>query len=405
MKHKFAAFLSIISILSLLFCSCDGKNTESNSSPLPVSEVSSEQPADYGTEVSPGMKKVDKPAFLSSDEWIASVVQVDNHRGVMLIESDRDLLKKAKRRIVLYDFAADRASAEQEVECYTLDLHEYENGVYVTGYTDSPYSTEQIPLKLPVLITYDRELNVQREYDFTVLGDNISAEQARMSYDGSKIAYFRNKSMYICDSDKAISEGSCLFTLGSGKGMTAVSDFGFTQNGETIACTGKCNNGGKTTNGYGKWSVEGEGKGFGCGDYSEQLILGGNKMLLIDPAAPYGSTSSGMANLRNFENGDSTYITFEKKNESSAAILSNGGKYIISYLDGKSNDGKGMIRFSVYSADSLQKLCSYDYTGQSDTVNCMMIYANDESNKAFTYLTDGTEQFFLEMAVNEDTTK
>lgn len=64
-----------------------------------------------------------------------------------------------------------------------------------------------------------------------------------------------------------------------------------------------------------------------------------------------------------------------------------------------------MIRFSVYSADSLQKLCSYDYTGQSDAVNCMMIYANDESNKAFAYLTDGTEQFFLEMTVNGDTTK
>lgn len=405
MKRKFAVLLSVISILSLLLCGCGDKNTENNSSSLTVSEVSSEQPADYGTELSPGMKKVNKPVCLSSGDWVASMVQVDDHRSIMLIENDANLLKKAERRIVLYDFAAEKVLAEQTVESYSLTLHEYSNGVYVTGYTDSPYSTEQIPLKLPVLITYDRELNVQQEYDFTVLGDNVSAEQARMSYDGSKIAYFRNKSMYICDSDKAISEGNCLFTLGSGKGMTAVSDFGFTQSGETIACTGKCNNGSKITNGFGHWDIDGSGNGFSCGDYSEQLILGGNKMLLIDPAAPYGSTSSGMANLRNFENGDSTYITFEKKNESSAAVLSNGGNYIISYLDGKSNDGKGMIRFSVYSADSLQKICSYDYTGQSDAVNCMMIYANDENNRVFVYLTDGTEQFFLEMTVNGDTTK
>lgn len=346
MKRKFVVLLSIIWVLSLLLCSCGDNNvqSESNSS---ATENSSEQPTEYGTEISSGMKKVNKPVCLLSGDWVASMVQVDDHRSIMLIENDANLLKKAERRIVLYDFAAEKAIAEQTVESYSLSLHEYSNGVYVTGYTDSPYSTEQIPLSFPVLITYDFELNIQQEYDFTALGDRVSVENAKLSYDGSKIAYLKNDSMYIYDSDKPVSNATRLFTLGSGKGMTDISDFDFTQNGKSIACKGKCNNGSKITNGFGHWDIDGSGNGFGCDNYSEQLIMGGNKMLMIDQAAPYGSTSSGMANIRDFEKGNSTYITFEKKNESSAAILSNEGKYIVSYLDGKASDGKGMIRISI----------------------------------------------------------
>ena len=404
MKRKFVVLLSIIWVLSLLLCSCGDNNVQSESNSLSVTENSSEQPTEYGTEISSGMKKVNKPVCLLSGDWVASMVQVDDHRSIMLIENDANLLKKAERKIVLYDFAAEKAIAEQTVESYSLSLHEYSNGVYVTGYTDSPYSTEQIPLSFPVLITYDFELNIQQEYDFTALGDRVSVENAKLSYDGSKIAYLKNDSMYIYDSDKPVSNATRLFTLGSGKGMTDISDFDFTQNGKSIACKGKCNNGSKITNGFGHWDIDGSGNGFGCDNYSEQLIMGGNKMLMIDQAAPYGSTSSGMANIRDFEKGNSTYITFEKKNESSAAILSNEGNYIVSYLDGKAIDGKGMIRISIYSSDTLQKICSYDYTGTSDALSVTTIYANDKYNRVFAFITDGTEQTCIEMIMNKDAT-
>ena len=90
MKRKFVVLLSIIGVLSLLLCSCGDNNvqSESNSS---ATENSSEQPTEYGTEISSGMKKVNKPVCLLPGDWVASMVQVDDHLSIMLIENDANL--------------------------------------------------------------------------------------------------------------------------------------------------------------------------------------------------------------------------------------------------------------------------------------------------------------------------
>lgn len=409
MKRKLTVLISSIVALSLMICSCDGKSDESNSSLSSdiKTDVSSDSLTDYGTEISTGMKKINFPTCISSSESIISMISVEESKCIMLVENSNDMLKKAARRIVLYDFAEEKMLAEQTVECYTGGLYEYEHGVYFSGVTDSPFASERMPFKLPVLISYDRELNIQQKYDFSVLGDKVSIEQAKLSYDGTKIAYLEYKSMYICDSGKPLSEGKCRFELGTGKGLTAISDFGFTQNGEKIVCTGKYNNDGKSTSGYGCFDINGSNDGYGSNNFSEQFILGGNKLLMIDEGAAYGSTSSGKAGLYYFENGTSNYenVTFDKKNESSAATLSNDGKYIISYLDGKSNDGKAMIRISIYSADNRQKLLSYDYEGAGDVLNGEIIHASDKYNAVFVLVHDNGESCLLKMLIDKDSEK
>ena len=127
-------------------------------------------------------------------------------------------------------------------------------------------------------------------------------------------------------------------------------------------------------------------------------------MLVLDEPAAYGSESSGQCVIRDFTTGKYKTLVFEDKNESSNAVLSNHGRYVLSCVEKKSQDGLRVLRFRFYDTDSLEKVKSFDYTGQSQEVTLSLMVANEENGWAYVILNDGSTPTYFGIRLPEGET-
>lgn len=383
---------SVLAVLTLIviMCSCINSGSGEKNTPSGTNSASASSESEFFASEQLDVK------CISDEETVSDAVIVDKNQAVLLIESEMEMLTVSPKRIVLYDFSKDKVLNETALTCARPDLFEYKQGVYVIGYGHA------LSLSNPLLVAFDKQLNETYTADFSQLKSTIKPAKVRLSYDGEKIGILtENSSIYLAEID-SIKDAELLFFAEENQNVNRIIDIDFTESADLICYTCKIGKENNVVNGIG-WTRHTSSKGNGSSTYadkqSEMLVRGGNKMLVLDEAAALGSSSSGKCAIRDFKSGGFKTIIFDKKNESSNAVLSNHGNYVLSCIDGVSENGNGILRFTLYNSDTLKKVNSFDYEGESENVSLSFMKVNEENNWAYLVLVDGGKMKHIRLSI------
>ena len=365
--------------LLLLLCAC------TTTTPASSNEASaSSEPGEVAT-VPP----------VGANEMVSDCLLLDDGRVVYLLQTTAGLIRQGKQRLLLWDPETGAALADAVVECARPALSRWKEGVCLTGFVEE-YATDgsgRITKKAPLLIAYDADLKEAVRPDLSTLATDYTAATFQdvralcMDHAGERLAWYAiGKGVCLADRDNVVGADLILSPDGY-EHINSVTALGFSENGNVLYFLCKYVEGSSSLNGYGRVRLsDGDVTAAYAGrKQTESLILGGDRLLTLDEA----DEESGQSRVVTVD--EKATLTYQNRIESSCALLSAHGQYVLSLADGQTQEGKPLMRASLYDAATGDFLHSWDREGENQDLHRLCLSVNERAGYALVCLIDGGE--------------
>ena len=332
---------------------------------------------------------------IGANEMVSDCLLLDDGRVVYLLQTTAGMIRQGKQRLLLWDPETGTALADAVVECARPALSRWKGGVCLTAFVEE-YATDgsnRTTKKTPLLIAYDADLKEAVRPDLSSLATDYTAATFQdvralcMDDAGKRLAWYAiGKGVCLADCENVAGAEFILSPDGNER-INSVTALGFSESGDALYFLCKYVEGSASYNGYGRVRLtDGDvSAAYPNRKMTESLVLGGDRLLTIDEA----DSETGQSVV---VTGDGKVtLTYQNRIESSLAVLSAHGKYVLSLADGQTPEGKPLMRASLYDAATGDFLRSWDRVGEGDVLIYEALSVNEKAGYALVCLFDGNE--------------